>query len=133
LALQPEAGTGGAVAMFGVAPKLFSHNILPMPIRLLLRRVTAAALLLTAWQTASAAAVREGHVAVELVSEVRSIQPGQPFWVGVRFQVDPEWHINWRNAGDAGLPPTITWELPTGFSAGEIQWRLPERLVVDPS
>ena len=81
---------------------------------------------------ALAKAVQVGEVQIELISEVLSLQPGQPLWVAMRFEVNPGWHINWRNAGDAGLPPVVHWELPPGFAAGEIQWPLPERLVVDP-
>jgi thiol:disulfide interchange protein len=73
-----------------------------------------------------------GQVEVSLLSEGRSIQPGRPFWVGIRFDIEDHWHINWRNAGDAGLPPVITWDLPAGYDAGEIQWPVPERLVVEP-
>ncbi len=92
---------------------------------------TLVCLVLPAWHAAGAE-VRDGHVALELVSEVQSIRPGQPFSVALRFRMDPGWHINWRNAGDAGLPPTVTWDLPDGFKAGDLQWPVPERLVVDP-
>jgi thiol:disulfide interchange protein DsbD len=71
-------------------------------------------------------------VNVSLISEGLSIQAGRPFWVGIRFDIEDHWHINWRNAGDAGLPPVITWDLPAGFHAGEIQWPVPQRLVVEP-
>jgi thiol:disulfide interchange protein DsbD len=73
--------------------------------------------------------VRDGHVQVELISESSSITPGQPFWVGLRLQMDDGWHVNWRNPGDAGLPPAIQWTLPEGYKAGDIQWPFPERIV----
>jgi thiol:disulfide interchange protein DsbD len=76
--------------------------------------------------------VRVGHVEAELISESRAIAPGQAVRVGVRFQMDEDWHINWRNAGDAGLPPTIDWDLPTGLTADPVTWPYPERIVVDP-
>ena len=72
------------------------------------------------------------HSDARLVSEVRSIQPGAPFTVAVRFEMEPGWHNYWRNAGDSGLPTTIQWDLPTGYSAGEIQWPFPERIVLYP-
>jgi DsbC/DsbD-like thiol-disulfide interchange protein len=37
------------------------------------------------------------------------------------------WHTYWKNPGDSGLPLRIRWNLPAGFSAGEIQWPAPER------
>ena len=72
------------------------------------------------------------HSDAWLIPEVTSIQPGAPFTVAVRFQMDPGWHNYWRNAGDSGLPTTIEWDLPDGFHAGEIQWPYPERIVAYP-
>ena len=69
--------------------------------------------------------VRYGHVEAELVSESASIVPGQPLWVAVRLRMDPEWHTYWQNPGDSGLPTSISWNLPAGFSAGPIQWPSP--------
>lgn len=70
------------------------------------------------------------HLEAALVSEVTTIQPGVPFWVGLKLKMEDGWHVNWKNPGDAGLAPTINWELPEGFTAGEIQWPIPERLLV---
>ncbi|HMQ13982.1 MAG TPA: protein-disulfide reductase DsbD family protein, partial [Candidatus Competibacter phosphatis] len=72
------------------------------------------------------------HVQAELISETTAIQPGQPFWVALRLQMRDGWHVYWRNPGDSGLAPTVTWTLPAGFSAGEIQWPYPERIPVGP-
>lgn len=72
------------------------------------------------------------HSTVELISEVSSIQPGTPFWVAFRFELDPGWHNYWQNAGDSGLPTTVDWALPSGFVAGEIQWPVPGRIVAYP-
>ncbi len=72
--------------------------------------------------------VRSDNVEAELLSEVESIQPGQPFWVGVRLDHAPHWHTYWINPGDSGLETTIDWALPEGFAAGPIKWPYPERL-----
>jgi len=66
------------------------------------------------------------HVEAALVSEVNAIQSGQPFWVAVRLKIEPHWHIYWRNPGDTGYPTAIKWDLPQGFTAGEIQWPYPK-------
>ena len=94
--------------------------------------VAACCLVLAHGSRARSEPARDGRVAVELISEVLTLRPGQPTWLALRFQMDPGWHINWRNAGDAGLAPVIQWQLPPGFQTGEIQWPLPERLVVKP-
>jgi len=72
------------------------------------------------------------HSEAELVSEVESIQPGQPFWVALRLKAEEHWHTYWQNPGDSGLATSIKWELPTGFSADSIVWPYPERIDVPP-
>ncbi len=72
------------------------------------------------------------HVSASLISEVTSVQPGQSFWVAVRLNLDKGWHVYWRNPGDTGLETTIDWQLPEGFTAGEIKYPYPERIVEDP-
>ncbi|MEZ4763419.1 MAG: protein-disulfide reductase DsbD family protein [Calditrichia bacterium] len=71
------------------------------------------------------------HVEAELVPEVTTIVPGEAFWVGLHMKIQDHWHVYWRNAGDAGLATAIDWELPEGFSAGEIQWPYPEAIPFD--
>ena len=76
---------------------------------------------------AQAAAVKAEHVTIDLVSEQRSIQPGAPFTLGLSFTIESSWHLYWVNPGDAGLPPTVHWNLPAEINAGEFQWPYPER------
>ena len=75
--------------------------------------------------------VQSDHVESELISEVESIQPGQPFWVALRLKMEEHWHTYWLNAGDAGLKTTIDWNLPEGFSASEIYWPFPQKIYLD--
>jgi thiol:disulfide interchange protein DsbD len=72
------------------------------------------------------------HSEAALVSEVQAVQPGTPFTVAVRFDLDPGWHNYWRNPGDSGLPTTIEWNLPDGFKAGDIQWPIPGKIIAPP-
>ena len=67
-----------------------------------------------------------GHVEASLISERASVAPGVPFHVGIRMKIRRGWHIYWKNPGDSGLPPRITWTLPKGFVAGPIEWPIPE-------
>lgn len=71
--------------------------------------------------------IQRDHVVVELLSEVEAIRPGQPFRLGLSIRHEPEWHTYWRNPGDSGLETRLSWTLPDGFEAGEIQWPFPER------
>ena len=74
----------------------------------------------------------EPNVRATLISEVTSVEPGKPFWVGLRQQIKPGWHTYWRNAGDAGAPTRLYWDLPQGFTASEIHWPFPERIPYGP-
>jgi DsbC/DsbD-like thiol-disulfide interchange protein/cytochrome c biogenesis protein CcdA len=42
----------------------------------------------------------------------------------------PGWHGYWANPGDAGLPMKVEWQLPPGFSAGELRYPVPTRLTI---
>lgn len=67
------------------------------------------------------------HVQASLVAADSSIQPGQSFTVALRFVHDPHWHTYWLNPG-TGIPTSLKWTLPPGFTAGEIQWPAPKVL-----
>jgi thiol:disulfide interchange protein DsbD len=68
------------------------------------------------------------HTRVELLTRQTAIMPGSYLQLGVHFILEPGWHIYWINPGDSGQPPSFQWQLPSGFSAGEIQWPRPERM-----
>lgn len=61
-----------------------------------------------------------------LVSEQKTIAPGQPFTLALKLDHPQDWHSYYQNSGGVELPPVITWKLPEGFTAGDIQWPIPE-------
>ncbi|MEZ0327014.1 MAG: protein-disulfide reductase DsbD domain-containing protein [Fimbriimonas sp.] len=67
------------------------------------------------------------HVKAELVSAVQLAQPGKPFLMSVILRTDPGWHVYWANPGDSGIPTTLTWTLPPGWSASEPMFGVPSR------
>ncbi len=79
---------------------------------------------------ARAQAAHPQHVQVALISDAAAIAPGAHFTVGLVQTIEPGWHTYWRNPGDSGDATKIAWHLPTGFSAGDIQWPAPERMPV---
>lgn len=81
-------------------------------------------------KSAQANPVKTDNVQLQLVSEVQSIQPNQPFWVGFHFKINKGWHTYWRNPGDSGMPTTVEWKLPKGFKVGEIVFPYPKRFPV---
>jgi thiol:disulfide interchange protein/DsbC/DsbD-like thiol-disulfide interchange protein len=85
----------------------------------------------TAWAEVPSSAVAlgapdEGEPRVEatLLTDVSQVKPGDSFRVGVRFRMDPGWHIYWKNPGDSGLSTDVTWDTP-GVTVGEVRWPFP--------
>ncbi|MGH7680681.1 MAG: protein-disulfide reductase DsbD domain-containing protein, partial [Candidatus Eiseniibacteriota bacterium] len=72
------------------------------------------------------------NTTVTLVAEPASVQPGRPFYVGLRMRMKQGWHTYWKNPGDSGLPTSVEWTLPKGFIAGAIEWPAPERMPLGP-
>jgi thiol:disulfide interchange protein/DsbC/DsbD-like thiol-disulfide interchange protein len=72
------------------------------------------------------------HSSARLITDVESIQPGQPFTVGLQITLDPGWHTYWINAGDAGHGVLPTWDLPAGFAVDTFQYPRPERIPFPP-
>jgi thiol:disulfide interchange protein len=64
---------------------------------------------------------------VSLVLSADQSRPGETVWAGVHIELAEGWHTYWRYGGEAAQPPEITWDLPDGVTAGEIQWPLPEK------
>lgn len=96
--------------------------------------ITAAFLMTLATASAPSPAAADAsagsaHVSVRLVPEVTAISPGRPFTVAVHMTMAPSWHTYWKNPGDSGMPSKVTWTLPDGFKAGELQWPAPKRSV----
>ncbi len=87
-----------------------------MPIRRLLTVFLALAAL--------ASGLTAQHVTASLVATEASVQPGRPITVAIRLEHEAHWHTYWLNAG-TGYPTSIAWQLPPGWTAGEIQWPAP--------
>jgi thiol:disulfide interchange protein DsbD len=76
--------------------------------------------------------VATDNVKARLVSEVSAIGPGQTFWVALELDIRDGWHTYWRNPGDSGEPTKLVWQLPPGFTAGDIVWTTPHRFEIAP-
>ncbi len=86
-------------------------------------------LLILGWGIPSQGIALDGtsHIKSELIQEGEAIQPGQPFWVAIHLKLEKEWHVYWKNPGDAGIPLKVEWLLPAGFEASPLQWPFPEK------
>jgi thiol:disulfide interchange protein DsbD len=72
------------------------------------------------------------HVRVELLVLPQALNRGGTATAGLYFKIEPGWHVYWKNPGDAGLPPHISWTLPQGITAGPMQFPAPKRLPLGP-
>jgi thiol:disulfide interchange protein DsbD len=77
-------------------------------------------------------AARAQPVAADLVADRESVAPGGKVRVGVRFRLEPHWHVYWKNPGDSGQPPSVRWTLPQGVVASDIAWPAPRRIPTPP-
>ena len=99
------------------------------------RALAAAAILLVASFVAAAVhgeAVSTPHVTAELLLEKPSVAPGESFDVALRLRMKDGWHTYWKHPGDSGEPTDIRWNLPPGFTAGDIQWPYPQKISMAP-
>lgn len=79
----------------------------------------------TAMPAFAQSVVQTDNVRTELLADVSTVKPGEPFWVGLRQTIRPKWHTYWKNPGESGLPTEITWTLPPGAKADPIVWPTP--------
>ncbi|MBN8432255.1 thioredoxin family protein [Microbulbifer salipaludis] len=68
------------------------------------------------------------HVKVRWLAP-ETFGPGQET-IGFYFEVDPGWHVYWRNAGDSGAAPRFDFVGASG-EVGDIQWPFPVRLPIE--
>lgn len=106
-----------------------------MPSSLNPRLVTALLVTLLAAVPATAAPAKPAKgapsgsdlVKATLLADAAAVQPGRPFTLGLLMEITPEWHVYWKNPGDAGMPTKVKLQLPEGFKAGELQFPVPVR------
>ena len=99
-----------------------------------LRAAAAASLIAVASVGGSAgveSTVDEPDAMVEfsLVASAETVAPGGTTLVGLRFEIVDGWHVYWKGYNDTGFPISPTWELPEGWTAGELLWPAPHRYI----
>lgn len=83
------------------------------------------------FSVAASSVISTPQVRAQLVAHApEGLGAGKIAWLGLVIKHQPDWHTYWKNSGDSGLPTQLTWQLPAGVSAGEIQWPTPKRMVI---
>ncbi len=71
-------------------------------------------------------AVDNKHVLFQMIPEYKNVNSNHPFKILLYFQPQPGWHIYWKNPGDVGKPPTISWQLGDNIRlVGKMKWPTP--------
>lgn len=73
----------------------------------------------------------EPRVKLELLADTDSLAPGAEFMLAAWFELPEEWHIYWENAGQSGMPTSLSVEGPEGFTIGEALYPGPTSLEVE--
>ena len=72
------------------------------------------------------------YVYVRLLADKTTIAAGDKIRIGLEQIIHPKWHTYWKNPGDSGLPTTITWSLPDGFTVTDMEWPTPLKIPFGP-
>ena len=92
------------------------------------RRTVAALLVAFCGISCAQSRAAKQHATLSLVSDKSFLAAGTSQWIGLRFELEPGWHIYWTNPGDSGEPPKVTWQLSNGIQASELHFPVPQRI-----
>lgn len=71
---------------------------------------------------------KDANVAVQAFADRTAAAPGEVVNLLISLTPDKDWHVYWRGPGGlTGLPTTIDWSGPAGFSFGRTQFPVPKR------
>lgn len=70
------------------------------------------------------------HIQVSLIHEYEGLIAGQTNTIGILLEPEEHWHTYWRNPGDSGEAPKVTWSSNSAVEFGAIKWPLPKAIPV---
>lgn len=73
---------------------------------------------------------KPGLKRIGLVTDIRAITPGEPFTVALLIEHLPGYHTYWRGPGIVGVATRFDWSLPAGFTADEVEWPPPRKVLM---
>jgi DsbC/DsbD-like thiol-disulfide interchange protein len=104
--------------------KLYNYN------SMLLRKIIQIFLLL-ALLSVSLTAQTRSNASAQIVFDSYSLEINRTIPIGILIELENDWHIYWRNPGDSGMPTSIDFNLPDGFTISEIKWPAPKAFEYD--
>ena len=101
-----------------------------MPIRVMLCFAWLSAFMFAVGGHAQLPQPGKNAIAASLVAESDVVTPGGTVTLALMMRPAKGWHGYWKNPGDSGMETQIAWTLPAGFSAGPIQYPVPDRMMI---
>jgi thiol:disulfide interchange protein DsbD len=74
----------------------------------------------------------EATVHARLLFDVDAVGPDGALRLGVLFEMEPGWHLYWRNPGETGFPTRLAWQVPYA-EVGPIRWPAPQAFLEEGS
>ena len=69
----------------------------------------------------------EQSVKAELLTSVKTVAPGEKFYVGIKLSMNDPWHVYWKYPGESGLPTRISYKTQEDLSIYPFKWPTPIR------
>lgn len=90
------------------------------------------AMLLPLLPASAQATASSDHATGTLMTERASATPGDTFLGALRLKLADGWHVYWRNPGDSGLPPSVSWASSPSVTAGGFRFPPPHAIPLEP-
>lgn len=94
--------------------------------------IAAICLLAFSFCTAVAEPLATPQGQFDVVLSHQSVKPGDEVLVALHVSLASKWHIYWKNPGDSGAAPSLSFDLPKGLSTEGPYWPSPEVLEAGP-
>ena len=76
--------------------------------------------------------VETGHAKVSLVKSYTNLSSQNELFIGIKMDMQKNWHTYWKNPGDSGGPIKVIWDLPENVTIEGPLWPTPELLPYPP-
>ena len=93
-------------------------------------KLIAALLLFTTYNFANP--INTGHAHVSLVKYTSNNSQADELFIGIKMDMQKNWHTYWKNPGDSGGPIKVSWNLPDGVGVSDIYWPTPKLIPYSP-
>jgi thiol:disulfide interchange protein DsbD len=93
-------------------------------------KLIAALLLFTTYNFANP--INTGHADVSLVKYTSNNSQANELFIGIKMDMQKNWHTYWKNPGDSGGPIKVSWNLPDGIAVSDIYWPTPKLIPYSP-